>query len=189
MKKLLLDSETSGLIHNSASEIIEAFFLVCDEHWNEIDKLHLKVKPDLWQEEAEKIHGITEKEAMTGMRKIDACHKLNEFFNQHNPFTTYIYVNPIAGVYYDCAVLRLLYFDAGMLYDYYKWFNIERIVSAYTLAKEELRRRGYTGKSFKQSDVYQWLFGKSYNAHRAEDDVYSMKQILQEIEIKQLRLI
>lgn len=189
MKKLLFDTESTGLIHNSASEIIEAFFLVCDDSWNELDKLHLKVAPELWESDAEKIHGITEKEAMQGMKKIDACNKLNEFFKQHDPFITYMYVNPIAGVYYDCAVLRLMYFDAGMLYDYYKWFTIDRIVSAYTLAKEELKERGYAGKSFKQEAVYKWLFGKSYNSHRAQDDVYAMRDILVELESKQMRLI
>lgn len=178
MTKLLFDVETTGLVHNSASEVIEAFFLICDDNYNVIDELTLNVVPDKWEEQAEMVHGINELEASNGLEKKDACEKLSKFLKIHHPYTIYCYVNPIGSVYYDCAVIRLMYFDANMLYDYYKHFNANKFISVYTMAKEALKTMGYTGKSFSQTSVYEYLFNKKYMAHRAKDDVYAMRDIL-----------
>lgn len=181
----LFDLETTG-IDVTRAEIITGYFSIIES--NEIvDDYHMFSKPDVWSEEAAKIHGIDKSEADTFPNKAEAFRSLLTWIKKHSPKQFMVYANPDNfGEYfhYDIAVIKWqLYYLSESPHFFYKYFN-DNVISVYTMAKEahknglyHIPRSSKNRVNYSMENVYHALFSKRYKAHDAKHDVNATLKI------------
>lgn len=176
MLDIYLDTETTGTdVYNS--EIIEAYFEVYD-NGEKIDHYYLRSSVLKWSNEAQEIHGISEKQAMSYDNKSQAYFKLLRWLPSNFKFITYANKNYFGEtINFDVAILMneldlqgysSFYFNAN--------YKPGKHISVHDLAKKLKNRIGIVG-NLSQENVYKHLFGGEYNAHNAVDDVQALVKI------------
>lgn len=164
---LVVDFETTSL-NVFEAEIITGFFAFLDDSFNVVDTLSIQCQPFKWSDEAEKIHGISKKEA-SRYRKFSEVYPdivnfiyhtgANEFWC-HSNSVMYGKITP-----YDYAVLRPNMLNMG---DGPYWaVNQLKPYSTHSLAKVLHDRFTFSGYSL--DNVCKTL-GIKLNHHNAESD-------------------
>lgn len=191
MNRLFFDLETTSLDCYSA-EIIEGYFVLKDENNKKISEHYLKSQVDNYNAEAYGVHGISEALMRTYLPKKAALDNLSEFLSSCGLFEAIVYANPnqMGSIYhYDVAVLQMqlmnhLHVDKLE----HQPFKPQKITSVYTMAKEAIKeglidpvKKDNNRADLSLSGVYKALFGNSFNAHNAKEDVEAMLKVYKEI--------
>jgi DNA polymerase III epsilon subunit-like protein len=172
------DLETTG-INVFDAEIVTGHFVVLDETLTVRSTLSLQCNPFKWSSEAEKVHGITRKQA-SGFKRfaevyqdivnyIDAS-KVTEFWC-HSKSAIYGKIVP-----FDYAVLRMNMMNMG---DAPYWsINSLRPYSTHSLAK--VLKSRFTFQSFSLKNICMSL-GIPLKHHDAESDCLATVEIMKRL--------
>lgn len=168
--EIYVDFEATSL-NMHFSEIIEGYFYREDG-----ESYYLKIRPQVWSYEAEKIHGIsydqamTYKDAKTGLLGLlkwlplkwtMVCYaNVNHYYNGASTYCPYDY-----GVLGSNIMWTLGYDKFNEYRNRVKWRSV------HSKAKEVLRLKKYS-----QEDVAR-QFDIRYDAHNAKEDVMAMVEI------------
>ena len=176
MKICFFDLETTDK-NPVGAEILTGFFKVV-ENDRSIDLFDLKVKPDVWKEDAAKIHKITRTQAESFPSREYALRRLYSFIKKHS------------DAYFCCHANANLYgrsghFDWTVLSSNFAFLSPEayyalnelrvRVVSTHTMAKKLLKTDSYSLESLAN------YFGYQYAAHDAQNDVEAMIHVFKQL--------
>ena len=163
------------------AEIITAFFLT-EEGGNEVDSLEVKIKPNRWEEEAEKIHGISYKESQSFQDKTEGIKTILKYLVEH-PGQYVCHANHnnfFNGVfqkyYYDWAVItyECRRRSSEALFWFYRTISDNpsyRITSTHTMAKEHGIKGGLSLNKLCDR------IGYTFKHHDSKEDVYACRAI------------
>tara|TARA_R110000787_G_C13362236_1_gene440131 strand:- start:109 stop:726 length:618 start_codon:yes stop_codon:yes gene_type:complete len=181
------DFETTGKCPMSAEPITGYF------DFNNGENYHFKSKVDVWSEDAEKIHKISEFECSMFPDKKAALGGLCAYLQSLPSDTMFVlYSRPdVMGNYYhyDSAIIKMCFELYGLKYE------MKNIVSAYTMAKDahkqglfvpnkKLSAKGRLMNDFTQSGVYEAMFGFKFDgAHDCVNDVMALKEIYSALDL------
>jgi DNA polymerase III epsilon subunit-like protein len=183
MIDIYMDAETTG-VNPYRDEPIEIYFRAYKDG-EFYDDYYFKSKVDVWSYEAELIHGISQLKAQNYPNKDTAFRQLLDWLPSRFKFITYTNKKTMQGtINFDVAILEnelhLQGFEPYYLKNEYKMSDP---ISVHDLAKE-CAKKGYyqpiknNGRaSFTQENVYGALFGQTYDAHNAVDDVIALVRI------------
>lgn len=199
MIKIFVDFETTGLC-SYQSEIIEGYFLREDG-----ESFHLQSKVNFWSAEAEAIHGIKKDEMLSFKNKRPAWSELIKWLP--NTFEFLFYAKSGGSQLYGAiphkGLKHEVYFDKSLFvthvmeyFDVYHYCKIPfkiRWTSVYDIAVEyeklgyfhAEKKKGSKRKNFSQGLVYKALFNKSYHTHRAKSDTIALKEIYDELILRE----
>lgn len=161
------------------AEIITGFFAALDDSLNVVDTLSIQCQPFKWSDEAEKIHGISKREASSYKKFSEVYQEIVNFIYRtgatefwcHSNSVMYGKITP-----YDYAVLRLNMLNMG---DGPYWaVNQLKPYSTHSLAKVLSDRFTFPGYSL--DNVCNTL-GIKLNHHNAESDCLATVQIIKKL--------
>ena len=182
---IYFDCETTGL-NPYCSELITAFFYIDDDNTFE-----LKARPLDWSYEAQQIHKISLEDAMNFPEKKHSYRELLKWLPKNFRFITFVNKNTELGIInFDVA---LLVNELNLLGTPNYWLEntlgMKQPISVHTIARQLGSKgnfRPYVNPetnraSYSQVNVYKALFGETYNAHDAKEDVMALVRIHKEL--------
>lgn len=179
MKICFFDLETTDK-NPVGAEILTGFFKVVHNE-RDIASYDLKIKPDIFKEEAFAIHGITREQAESFPGREYALRELYRFLKENSDsyFCCHANANNFGRFgYYDWTVLAS---NFGFLsQDAYFWFTQLKlkVISTHTIAKKLVKLDSYSLVSLAAH------FGHSYQAHNAKADVEAMIFVYRQLTAK-----
>lgn len=175
---IVADLETNS-INVFEAEIITGFFVCLDDSFNVVDTLSIKCNPFYWSDEAEKIHGISKRQASKYKKFSEVYESIVNFIHLsgatefwcHSNSKMYAKITP-----YDYAVLRMNMMNMG---DAAYWsINSLRPYSTHSLAKVLQDR--FTFESLSLNNICHSL-GIKLNHHDAESDCLATVEIIKQL--------
>lgn len=175
---LVVDIETTSL-NVFEAEIITGFFVHLDDSFNVVDTLSIQCQPLKWSDEAEKVHGITKRQASKYKEFREVYCEIESFIRRsgagefwcHSNSVMYGKITP-----YDYAVLRLQMLNMG---DNPYWaVNGLKPYSTHSLAKVLSDR--FTFEGFSLDNVCKTL-GIKLKHHNAESDCLATVEIIKKL--------
>lgn len=175
---IVADFETNS-VNVFEAEIITGFFAFLDDSLNVVDTLSIQCQPFKWSDEAEKIHGISKREASNYKKFSEVYQEIVNFIYRtgatefwcHSNSVMYGKITP-----YDYAVLRLNMLNMG---DSPYWaVNQLKPYSTHSLAKVLSDRFTFLG--FSLDNVCRTL-GIKLNHHNAESDCLATVKIIKKL--------
>ena len=174
---IVCDLETTGLNVFDA-EIITGFFCLLDDKLNVVDTRSIECNPFSWSDEAEKIHGITKKQASKFKQLKDVYQALIDWIDLSG--ATEIWCHSNVKMYgklipYDYAILRMNMINMG---DSAYWtINKLRPFSTHSLAKSQNR---FTFESNSLDNICKQL-SIELKHHNAESDCRATVEIIKQL--------
>lgn len=173
----MADFETTGLNVFDA-EIITGFFCLLDDKLNVIDTRSIECNPYSWSDEAEKIHGISKKQASKYKKFSEVYQSLIDWIDLSDATEFWCHSNvKMYGkiVPYDYAILRMNMMNMG---DSAYWtINKLRPFSTHSLAKSQNR---FTFESNSLDNICKQL-GIKLKHHNAESDCLATVEIIKQL--------
>lgn len=173
---IYLDTETTGIdVYND--EIIQAYFEVYNQG-ELVDTYELLSSVRKWSFEAEAVHGISQRKAMSYPSKNRAYFSFLRWLPTNFRFITYANKNTIHGcINFDVAMLQNeLDLQGYSMYYLQHNYLMKPALSVHDIVKRLKKKIGIKG-SLSQENVYKHLFDDEYNAHNAVDDVKALVRI------------
>lgn len=175
---IVCDLETTSL-NVFEAEIITGFFACLNDKLQIVDTLYIESCPWKWSYEAERIHGITEKEANKYKKFSDIYQDIVSFIRRHDAKEFWCHSNSkMYGkiVPYDYAVLRMQMMNMG---DEAYWaINNLKPYSTHSLAKVLHDR--FTFESNSLDNICRTL-GIKLTHHNAESDCRATVEIIKRL--------
>lgn len=175
---IVADFETSSL-NVFEAEIITGFFVHLDDSFNVVDTLSIKCNPFKWSDDAEKVHGITRRQASRYKRFSEVYENIVNFIYRTGATEFWCHSNSVMYgkiVPYDYAVLRMNMLNMG---DGPYWaINSLRPYSTHSLAKVLQDR--FTFESLSLNNICRSL-GIKLNHHNAESDCLATVEIIKKL--------
>jgi DNA polymerase III epsilon subunit-like protein len=175
---LVCDLETTSL-NVFEAEIVTGYFAILDEKLNVVDSLSIQCNPWKWSDEAEKIHGITKRQASKYKKFYEVYEDIVNFIYRTKATEFWCHSNSVMYgkiVPYDYAVLRLNMLNMG---DNAYWtINALRPYSTHSLAKVLSDR--FTFEGYSLDNVCRSL-GIKLNHHNAESDCLASVDIIKKL--------
>lgn len=175
---IIADLETTSL-NVFEAEIITGFFACLDDSFNVVNTLSIQSRPWKWSHEAEKIHGISEKEASKYKKFSDVYQEIISFLRMNDATEFWCHSNvKMYGkiVPYDYAVLRMQMLNMGD--EAYFAINKLRPFSTHSLAKVLHDR--FTFESNSLDNICRTL-GIKLTHHNAESDCRATVEIIKRL--------
>ncbi len=175
---IVCDLESTSL-NVFEAEIITGFFVHLDDSFNVVNTLSVKCNPFNWSDEAEKIHGITKRQASKYKKFSEVYQDIVNFIDLsgatefwcHSNSKMYGKITP-----YDYAVLRMNMMNMG---DVPYWsINSLKPYSTHSLAKVLQDR--FTFESLSLNNICHTL-GIKLNHHDAESDCLATVEIIKKL--------
>lgn len=182
---IVIDFESTG-INPYVHEPITGFMLRLDNG----EFHHFRSQVREWKEDAELIHGISEKDTLLFDDKKTAFRKLLKWLPQNFRFISYVNRNTELGVInYDVALmvneLNLLGCPNYYLENKY---NMKPPISVHDMAKKAAKLGLFVPEkkngrvSFTQENVYYALFGERYKSHDSREDTIALARIYRKLD-------
>lgn len=175
---IVADFETSSL-NVFEAEIITGFFVHLDDSFNVVDTLSIQCNPFKWSDDAEKVHGITRRQASRYKRFNEIYESIVNFIYRTGATEFWCHSNSVMYgkiVPYDYAVLRMNMLNMG---DGPYWaINSLRPYSTHSLAK--VLSGHFTFDGFSLDNVCRTL-GIKLNHHNAESDCLATVEIIKKL--------
>jgi DNA polymerase III epsilon subunit-like protein len=179
MKICFFDLETTDK-NPVGAEILTGFFKVI-ENERIIDSYDLKIKPDLFKEEAFAIHGISKREAESFPSREFALRELYQFLKKHSDSYFCCHANATLfgrSGHYDWTVLGTNFaFLSDSAYFHFNSLKI-KVISTHTMAKKLVKIDGYSLENLAR------YFNYEYQAHDAKNDVEAMIHVFEQLTAK-----
>lgn len=175
---MVCDLETTSL-NVFEAEIVTGYFAILDESFNVLDTLSIQCNPWKWSDEAEKIHGITKRQASNFRKFSEVYESIVNFINRTKATEFWCHSNSVMYgkiVPYDYAVLRLNMLNMG---DNAYWaINALRPYSTHSLGKVLSDR--FTFEGYSLDNICRSL-GIKLNHHNAESDCLATVEIIKKL--------
>lgn len=177
-KKYLVscDLETTSLDVFSGDWITGSFGILDIKTLETIDELEIQSRPNYWNHEAYKIHLIREDKAMTFPDRKESIKKLSKFLPKKD-FIFLCHANPNQmGSFYhfDYAMLKMDFVLNSSIFDFWKIFDDEFVISTVTFAKEMGIKKRKLNELAKKYNI-------ELNHHNAKSDRIAMEKIFKEL--------
>lgn len=175
---IVCDFETTSL-NVFEAEIVTGFFAFLDDSFNVLDTLSVQCNPWKWSSEAEKIHGISKREASKYKKFSEVYPDIVNFFYRTGAAEFWCHSNSVMFgkiVPYDYAVLRMTMLTMG---DGPYWaVNQLKPYSTHSLAKVLHERFDFPG--FSLDNVCKRL-NIELTHHNAESDCLATVEIIRKL--------
>lgn len=175
---IVCDFESTSL-NVFEAEIITGYFCLLDENFNVVDTKEIRCNPWKWSEDAEKIHGITRREASRYKKFSEVYRDLADWIDLSGATEFWCHSNSVMYgkiTPYDYAVLRLNMLNMG---DNPYWIiNKLKPYSTHSLAKVLQNRFTFSG--FSLDSICKYL-GIKLEHHNAKSDCRATVEIIKQL--------
>jgi DNA polymerase III epsilon subunit-like protein len=175
---IVCDIESTSL-NVFEAEIVTGFFACLNDKLQIVNTLSIQSRPWKWSHEAEKIHGISEKEASKYKKFSEVYHEIISFLRMNDATEFWCHSNvKMYGkiVPYDYAVLRMQMLNMGDE----AYFAINKLKSYSTHSLAKVLHDRFTFESNSLDNICRTL-GIKLTHHNAESDCRATVEIIKRL--------
>lgn len=178
MALLVADFESTGL-NVFEAEIITGFFAHLDDSLNVVNTLSIQCNPWKWSDEAERVHGISRKEASKFKKFSEVYGEIVNFIHMTDAKEFWCHSNvKMYGkiVPYDYALLRLQMLNMGDQ----PYYAVNKLKPFSTHSLGKVLQDRFTFPGFSLDNMCKTL-GIKLNHHNAESDCLATVEIIKKL--------
>lgn len=181
---LSVDLETTGLRPMMNDWITGSFAVLDSSTLQVIREIDLESRPEVWNDEAQAVHGISRSRAMSFPERIESLNRLTAFLPPSRSFWFLCHARPnneTGFFHYDFAMIKADFFFQSSIFEFRKFFNDQDVISTYSIAKDMIQEGLLPKDLSKGLSSLSAFFGIALDHHDARSDRIAMEEILRRL--------